>query len=93
MTEFQMIFFNLPRFLTQGSESKQCRLGSDCSSKRLELVSVYRKVPKFWDPRNVCCNLPKIQTKRPSRKIFCQNGADGIANSEDTDQTAPIGAV
>ena len=50
----------------------------------------YRKVPKFWDARNVCCNLPKIQTKRPNLKIFCQNGADGIANSEDPDQTAPL---
>ena len=56
-------------------------------------MSVHRKVPKFWDARNVRCNRPKIQTKRPNRKIFCQNGADGIAYSEDTDQTAPLGAV
>ena len=51
------------------------------------------KFPKCWDTRNVCCNLPKIQTKRPNLKIFCQNGADGIANSEDPDQTAPLGSV
>ena len=51
----------------------------------------YRKVPKFWDARNVCCNLPKIQTKRPNLKIFGQNGANGIANSEDPDQTAHLG--
>ena len=25
--------------------------------------------------------------------IFCQNGADGKANSEDPDQTAPLAAV
>ena len=54
---------------------------------------LYRKVPKFWDARNLCCNLPKIQTKRPNIKVFCQNGANGIANSEDYDQTAPRGAV
>ena len=23
----------------------------------------YHTVPKFWDSRNLCCNLPKIQTK------------------------------
>ena len=26
-------------------------------------------------------------------RVFCQNGANGIANSEDPDQTAPLGAV
>ena len=28
----------------------------------------YRKVPKFWDARNLCCNQAKIQTKRPNLK-------------------------
>ena len=23
---------------------------------------IYRKVPKFWDARIFCCNLPKIKT-------------------------------
>ena len=27
------------------------------------------------------------------RKVFCQNGANGKANSEDTDQTAPRSAL
>ena len=58
-----------------------------------ELYSLYRKVPKFSDARKLCCNLPKIQTKRPNLRVFCQNGANGIANSEDPDQTAPQGAV
>ena len=31
----------------------------------------YHKVPKFSDARNLCCNLPKIQTKRPKLKVFC----------------------
>ena len=59
----------------------------------ISLVSVYYKDPKFWDARYLCCNLPKIQTKRSNLRIFCQNDADGIANSEDPDQTAPLGAV
>ena len=55
--------------------------------------ATFRKVPKFSDARKLCCNVPKIQTKRPNLRVFCQNGANGIANSEDPDQTAPLGAV
>ena len=44
----------------------------------------YRKVPKFSDARKLCCILPKIQTKRPKLKVFHQNDANGIANSEDS---------
>ena len=53
----------------------------------------YRKVPKFSDTRKLCCNLSKTQTKRPNLKVFCQKHANGIANSEDPDQTAPLAAV
>ena len=42
----------------------------------------YRKVPNFLDTRN-CCNSPKIQTKRPNLKVFCQEHANKIANSEE----------
>ena len=39
-------------------------------------------------------NLPKIQEKRPNLRVFRQKDANGIANSEDPDQTAPlVGAV
>ena len=38
----------------------------------------------------ICCNLPKIQRKRPNLKVFCQKHANGIANSADPDQTAPL---
>ena len=53
----------------------------------------YRKVPKFSDAKKLCCYLPKIQTNRLNLRILCQNDANGIANSEDPDQTAPLGAV
>ena len=59
----------------------------------LREVYEYRKVPKFWDARNICCNLPKIQTKRPNHRVFLLKDALGIGNSEDPDQTAPLGAV
>ena len=57
------------------------------------LVNIYLKVPKFPDTRKLCCNLPKIQTKRPKLRELYQNDANGIVNSEDTDQTAPLGAT
>ena len=53
----------------------------------------YRKVPKFSDAKKLCCNLPKIQTKRPNLRVFHQKDAYEIANSEDPDMTAPLGAV
>ena len=45
------------------------------------------------DTKKLCCNLPKIQTKRQNLRVFHQKDANGIANSEDPDQTAPLGAV
>ena len=54
---------------------------------------MYGKVPKFSDTRKLCCNLPKIQTKRQNLLILRLKDANGIANSEDPDQTAPLGAV
>ena len=51
------------------------------------------KIPEFTDARKLCGNLPLIQTKRPTPRVFHQKNAIGIANSEDPDQTAPRGAV
>ena len=45
------------------------------------------KVLKFSDVRKLCCNLPKIQTKRPNLRVFPQKDENGIAYSEDPDQT------
>ena len=53
----------------------------------------YGKGPKFSDARKLCCNLLKNQTKRPNLRVFHQKDANDIANSEDPDQTAPLGAV
>ena len=54
---------------------------------------LYRKVPKFSDARKLYCNLPKIETKRPNLKVSHHKDANGIANSEDPDQTAPLGVI
>ena len=37
----------------------------------------YRKVPQFSDARKLCCNLPKIPTKRLNLlRVFCQKDAN-----------------
>ena len=53
----------------------------------------YCKVTKFSNARKLCCNLPKIQTKRQNLRVFPQKDANGTANSGDPDQTTPLGAV
>ena len=64
-----------------------------CMLSHIKEYHGYRKAPKFSDARKLCCNLPKIQEKRPDLRVLHQKDATGIANSEDTDQTAPLGAV
>ena len=53
------------------------------------VLGIYCKVPKFSDARKLSCNQPKLQTKSLNLRVFCQKDANGIANSEDPDQTAP----
>ena len=59
----------------------------------LDAKPKYCKVPKYWDARNFCCKLPIFKQRGQTLRVFCQNGANGTANSEDPDQTAPLGAV
>ena len=49
----------------------------------------YRKGPKFSDARNFAVIHLKFKQKIPNLKVFCQKHANGIANSEDPDKTAP----
>ena len=41
----------------------------------------------------MCCNHAKIQIKMSFHREIYLKGADGMANSVDPDQTAPLGAV
>ena len=54
---------------------------------------IYRKFPKYSDPKNICCYHSKIWTMRLYHRVMSPNDADGMANSVDPDQTAPLGAV
>ena len=53
----------------------------------------YRKFPKYSDTQKHCCNHSKIWTKWLYHRVMSPNDADGMANSVDPDQTAPLGAV
>ena len=57
-------------------------------------VFSYRKSPKFSDRQNIAViTLPTILTNWAYSREMPPKDTDGIANSEDPDQTAPLGAV
>ena len=60
--------------------------------KAWEICS-YRKFPKYWNTPKICCNHSKIWTMWLYHRVMSPNDADGMANSVDPDQTAPLGAV
>ena len=53
----------------------------------------YRKFPKYLDMQKNCCYHSKILTMWLYHGVTSPNDADGMANSVDPDQTAPLGAV
>ena len=55
--------------------------------------NIYRKFPKYLDTQTICCNRSKILTMWLHHRVMSPNNADGMANSVDPDQTAPLGAV
>ena len=50
------------------------------------------KFLNFGMPEIFAVIYPKFK-QRPNLRVFCQKHANGTANSEDPDQTAPLGAV
>ena len=53
----------------------------------------YRKFPKYSDTQKICCNHSKIWTMWLYHRVMSPNDADGMANSVDPDQTAPLGLL
>ena len=51
------------------------------------------KFLNFGTPENFAKIYLKFKQRGQKLRVFCQNGANGIANSEDPDQTAPVGAL
>ena len=50
----------------------------------------YRKFPKYSDTQKIWCNHSKILTMWLCHRVMSPNDADGMANSVDPDQTAPL---
>ena len=49
--------------------------------------------PKHSDTQRICCNHSKILTMWFYHRVLSPNDADGMANSVDPDQTAPLGSA
>ena len=56
-------------------------------------TSTYRKFPKYSDNQKIYCNHSKIWTMWLYHRVMSPKDVEGIANSVDPDQTAPLGAV
>ena len=61
--------------------------------KMATVSSAYRKVPKYSDTQKIWYNHSKIWTMWLYHTAMSPNDADGMANSVDPHQTAPLGAV
>ena len=48
------------------------------------------KFPKYSDTQKICCNHSKIWTMWLYHRVMSPNDADGMENSVDPDQTAPL---
>ena len=53
-------------------------------------LTKYRKSPKF---SNIALMYLKFKQRGQTLRVFFQSGGKEIANSEDPNQTAPLGAV
>ena len=71
------------------SFSYMCPVSDDLS----KIWREYRKFPKYSDTQKICCNHSKIWTMWLYHSVMSPNDADEMANSVDSDRTAPRGAV
>ena len=69
-------------------------VGFGPTNKVIDKTSFYTiKIIKNSDTWKFCWNHPKIWTKRLYHRVMYPKDADGMANSVDSDQTAPSGAL
>ena len=65
------------------------------SNGLVENVSLvnYCKFPKYSETQKIYCNHSKIWIMWLYHRVMSPNDADGMANSMDPNQTAPLGTV
>ena len=54
------------------------------------MTTDYSKFPKYLDTKTICRNHSKVWTMWLYHRVVSPNNADGMANSVDPDQTAPL---
>ena len=61
-----------------------------CMLRELPAIALHTvKFLNIGTPEIFAVIYLKLKQRGQTVRVFCQNGANGIANSEDTDQTAP----
>ena len=61
------------------------------NAEKIELYAAFTaKFLNFQMPNKLCCNQPEFQANRPNHSLICGKIANGMSNSEDPDQTAPL---
>ena len=75
--------------------ARMCCLPSskDQVTQANENLQVTIKFLNFGTPEIFAVIYLNYKQRGQTLRVFCKNGANGIANSEDPDQTAPLGAV
>ena len=91
---------NLPFSVTWTCSRCDTKLGkllqlgnADTLFMNIKKKNFYRKNPKNSDTPKNCSNYPKIRIESFYCRRIGPKDVDRIANSVDTDQTAPLGAV
>ena len=56
-------------------------------------ISITVKFLNFRTPKNFAVICLKFKQRGQTLRVFCQKDVNGKANSEDPDQTAPLGEV
>ena len=85
--EFSVMSFSCPRKYRSSGQVTQDLVGRICCDWR------YRKNSKIWDTSNNYHNCPTNGTVGFYSAVLRSKDADRITNREDSDQTAPCGAV
>ena len=62
-----------------------------CAASEVEQTTV--NFLNIRTPKKICCNHSKIKTMWLYHRVMSPNDTDGMTNSVDPDQTAPLGAV
>ena len=73
-----------------GAVMQSNQIGTNTHIATITFRKKYRKFPKYSDTQKMFCNYPKSWTRWLFLRVMHPKDAEGIANSVDPDQTAPL---